>query len=83
MLIHGMLAGEKIFSAERTGYLQEIDALRSTIGRIQQIEAENATLKGELQEARQRNRERSKVRDGDENYAAKRSSATFGADAKT
>ena len=77
------LLGEKIHSAERSKYLKEIDALRVRVARIEQLEAENGELKTELQEARQRHRERSSVDEHGGSNAAKQSNATFKADAKT
>ena len=77
----GLLLGEKIHSAERSNYLKEIDALRVTVTRIEQLEAENGELKAELQEARQRHRERSSVDEYGGGDAAKRTNATIKADA--
>ena len=77
----GLLLGEKIHSAEICNHLKEIDALRVTVTRIEQLEVENEKLKAELQEARQRHRERSSVDEYGGGDAAKRTDATFKADA--
>ena len=83
MLIHKIFAGEKIYSAERDGYLQEIDALRTTVARIEQLEAENGNLKAELQAARQRQQECSKGDGCSGTIATKTSIAASKADART
>ena len=77
----GLLLGEKIHSAERSNYLKEIDALRVTVTRLEQLEAENGELKAGLQEARQRHRECSSVDENGGSDAATRSNATIEADA--
>ena len=79
----GLLLGEKIHSAERSNYLKEIDVLRVTVTRIEQLEVENGKLKAELQESRQRHRERSSVDEYDNSNAAKKHNATSKADALT
>ena len=83
MLIHRVLAGEKIYSAERKGYRKEIDALRIRVARIEQLEAENGKLNAELEEARQRHRVRSNNHDCSDYSEANRSNATFNAETKT
>ena len=75
-----MLLGEKKHSAERSNYLNEIDDLRVTVTRIEQLEVENAKLRAELQEARQRHRERSNVDRCGHIHATKGSDATLKAD---
>ena len=77
----GLFLGEKIHSAERSNYVKEIDGLRVTVTRIEQLEVENEKLKAELQEARQRHRERSSVDEYGGNDAEKRINATSKADA--
>ena len=77
----GLLLGEKIYVAERSNYLKEIDALRVTVTRIEQLEVENGELKAELQEARQRHQERSSVDEYGGSDAAKQTNVTFKADA--
>ena len=83
MLIHGVLAGEKIYSGERTGYRKEIDALRIKVAKIEQLEAENERLNVELGEARQRHRECSNNHDCNGYREANRSNATVNAETKT
>ena len=83
MLILGMPAGEKVFSAERTDYLKEIDALRKTGARIEQLEAENGRLKAEVEEARLRHRERSNADENRVNREAERPNATLKAETET
>ena len=75
-----MLLGEKKHSAERSNYLNEIDALRVTVTRIEQLEVENAKLRAELQEARQRDRERSSADRYGRIHTTKGSDATLKAD---
>ena len=52
-----MLAGDRIYSVERSGYLQEINALRMTLARSERLEAENTILKAQLEESRRQHQE--------------------------
>lgn len=52
-----MHIGDKIYSAERSDYLQEINALRIKSARTEELEADNRKLNAELEEARQQYRE--------------------------
>ena len=83
MLIHGMLADEKIYLAESTGYREEIDALRIRVARTEQLETENEKLNVELKEVRQQPRECSNNHDCSGYSEANRPNATVNAETKT
>lgn len=74
---------DKIYSVERSNYLQEIYALRIKVARTEELEAENKKLKAELEEVRQRHREHSNIGSHGGNSEAYRSSATFKTETKT
>ncbi len=78
-----MLTGDKIYSSERCGYLQEIDALRIKAARTEELEAENRKVNAELEDARQWHRERPKFDQPDGISGVNRSIATIKADART
>ncbi|KAM0801146.1 DNA repair protein endonuclease SAE2/CtIP C-terminus-domain-containing protein [Usnea florida] len=48
---------DRIFSVERSGYLQEINALRMTSAKSEKLEAENTILKAQLEECRRQHQE--------------------------
>ena len=52
-----VLADDRIYSAERSGYLQEINALRMTLAKSEKLEAENTILKAQLEESRRQHQE--------------------------
>ena len=56
-----VLADDRIFSDERSGYLQEINALRMTLAKSEKLEAENTTLKAQLEESRRQHQESLKI----------------------
>ena len=59
--MRGILAGDKVYSAEKSDYLQEICALRIKAARTEELEAENRKLNAELEEAKQQDRELSNL----------------------
>ena len=81
--MHEGFTGDKSYSAERSDYLQQIDALRTKAARTEELEAENRKLNAELEEARQRHRERSNIEGHGGNSEVDRSSATYEAETKT
>ena len=52
-----MLPDDRIYSVERSGYLQEINALRTTLAESERLEAENTTLKAQLEESRRQHQD--------------------------
>lgn len=77
-----IFTGDKFYTAERSEYLQEIGALRTKAARTEELETENRKLNEELEEARQRHRERSILDAHGGDSGADRSSATFGPETK-
>ena len=57
MFANQVLADDRIYSVERTGYLQEISALRMTLAKSEKLEAENTILKAQLEESRRQHQE--------------------------
>lgn len=74
---------DKIYSAEVSHYLQEIDALRLKAAKTEELEAENSRLNVELEEVRQRHQEPPKSHGYGDNSEAHRMSATLEAQTKT
>ena len=78
-----MCTGETIYSAEKNGYLREIDALQLKAAKIEELEAENRKLNAELEDAKRRHRRCSDSDGARGSDEVDRSSAIFEADAKT
>lgn len=57
MFANRVLAGDRIYSVERSGHLQEINALRMTLAKRERLEAENTILKAQLEESRRQHQE--------------------------
>ena len=77
-----MFTGDKAYSAERSDYLKQIDALRTKAARTEKLEAENEKLKVELTEARERHEKYSNIRGHGDSGEADPSSARFEADTR-
>ena len=57
MVADQVLPDDKIYSIERSGYLQEINALRMTLAKSERLEEENTALKAQLEESRRQRQE--------------------------
>ena len=57
MFVNQVLADDRIYSVERSGHLQEINALRMTLAKSEKLEAENTILKAQLEESRRQHQE--------------------------
>ena len=57
MFANQVLADDRNYLVERSGYLQEINALRITLGKSERLEAENTVLKAQLEESRRQHQE--------------------------
>ena len=78
-----MCTGETAYSAEKSDYLREIDALQLKATKIEELEAENRRLNAELGDAKRWHRRRSDFDGARGSGEVDRSSATFEANAKT
>ena len=78
-----MLTGEATYSAERSGFIRDIDALRIKAAKSKELEVENRKLNAELEIAKRLHQQRSNIDGAREHEEVNRSNSAFEADAKT